>query len=457
MNARRHAACWIGALVACAAQAGPPGAFDAAWGADGRVVIAAQDSSFVSYAVAAVGDRLRLAGACGGPDGSEGCAAGLDPTGSPDPDYGLPAAPDPVVRARAIGLGPPPEPQSAAIFAGVDATGRVSWLRATNGGMRDIARLDASGRAADVAPRPIDLLGGEPGDQRIVALDGAGGTTVVAGGFRLPGGNFDVVVARLDDALQLDPTFNGTGVRRLAFDGNQASDDFVADVAVGPDGRVYVAVQVFPIGGGASSFWVTVFAPDGTLADGFGLAGRTQVPIAGAETLRIAVDAEGRVILAGGYAPVAGSPNLDIFVSRLTPAGLFDPSFGTAGVQRFPIDLVVQAQDLPNAVLVQPDGKPVVVGRAPDGERTGRFFVARLDTDGALDPAFGADGLVVAGFDRNASDGAFDEASAVVLDDERRLYVVGLHLASSGAALRAGAARLLTGLPGNAVFADDFE
>jgi uncharacterized delta-60 repeat protein len=67
-----------------------------------------------------------------------------------------------------------------------------------------------------------------------------------------------------------------------------------------------------------------------------------------------------------------------------------DPSFGTGGVvvETTPTELqVFSVRDL----LVQPDGKILVVGYS--AKNTTAVVVARLDTNGSLDPTFGSGGL----------------------------------------------------------------
>jgi hypothetical protein len=62
-------------------------------------------------------------------------------------------------------------------------------------------------------------------------------------------------------------------------------------------------------------------------------------------------------VLAGRVAP-SGGANPDIGVLRYTADGELDTSFGNAGILRNPSD----AWDQAHGVLIQPDGRIVVVG-----------------------------------------------------------------------------------------------
>jgi uncharacterized delta-60 repeat protein len=69
--------------------------------------------------------------------------------------------------------------------------------------------------------------------------------------------------------------------------------------------------------------------------------------------------------------------------------GDLDPDFGDNGIALLGI-----ADSGLGAAVIQPDGKIVVGGHAPDMSGQHELLVARLDTAGALDPSFGAGGIV---------------------------------------------------------------
>jgi uncharacterized delta-60 repeat protein len=98
----------------------------------------------------------------------------------------------------------------------------------------------------------------------------------------------------------------------------------------------------------------------------------------------VAVQDDGHIVVAGGRGGFA--------LIRLTAAGLLDSTFGSGGkmVLLFGPEAFQSAHD----VVIQPDGKILVVGRMLGPMSLG-ITVARLSVDGSLDSAgFGADGSV---------------------------------------------------------------
>ncbi|MGY2285001.1 hypothetical protein [Pseudomonas gingeri] len=105
---------------------------------------------------------------------------------------------------------------------------------------------------------------------------------------------------------------------------------------------------------------------------------------------------------------------------RVSPAGELDPGFGCSGkaLVQFPGSLSSQAND----VVFCPDGKILVVAKVDFAE--GAFFgLARLNSDGSMDGAFGEDGSLVGRFE------AVGESAGISLRrlHDGRILVFGLH------------------------------
>ncbi|HBI41724.1 MAG TPA: hypothetical protein DDY78_02575 [Planctomycetales bacterium] len=109
----------------------------------------------------------------------------------------------------------------------------------------------------------------------------------------------------------------------------------------------------------------------------------------------------------------------DFAVTRLLPDGTFDTSFGNGGTV---ITSLSNGDDSAQDVLVQPDGKIVVVGTVsyPGNGATTGFGIVRYNADGSLDASFGTDGKVVSTFG-----GVFAEPQAVALQPDGKIVVVG--------------------------------
>ena len=105
-----------------------------------------------------------------------------------------------------------------------------------------------------------------------------------------------------------------------------------------------------------------------------------------------------------------------------TPAGaadVLDPTFGTNGL----VTTDLGATEIAEAAAVQPDGKLVVVGIAAGGvgaSLVGDILVLRYKADGSLDTAFGAGGKVLLDFGDTA-----DSPAAVLVQSDGKIVVVG--------------------------------
>ena len=230
-------------------------------------------------------------------------------------------------------------------------------------------------------------------------------------------GEDDGLVARLlAGEGTLDPSFGGgDGLETPPFGG----DDFLRGVALQPDGRIVVAGYSFPGDGSSEAPFARLLENAGTFdttfADGFGSFsedfGSTDMQVED-----VALQADGRIVYTGGI-QTGGSRN--IIVGRLlTPSGDSDPSFG-GGTGRTVIDL--GAFDYASQLVIQPDGRIVVAGATsvtPNGLRDD-FAVARLLADGTPDPSFAGDGSTTIDF------GSSELGAGLVVQPDGKIVVVG--------------------------------
>src|SRR6185295_13396212 len=94
--------------------------------------------------------------------------------------------------------------------------------------------------------------------------------------------------------------------------------------------------------------------------------------------------------------------------------GTLDPFFGIDGRVTTTFPGGAEA----SALVLQPDGKLVAIGRASTGG-SGTFALARYDPDGLLDPFFGSGGRVTTGFSGDAA------ALAATLESDGGLVAAG--------------------------------
>jgi uncharacterized delta-60 repeat protein len=220
----------------------------------------------------------------------------------------------------------------------------------------------------------------------------------------------------------LDPTFSGDGKATFSIANLNATD-----VAVQADGKAVVAGTRTDSGGNVD-LALARFTVDGQPDSTFGNAGLTLTPLFNLYRERIhavAVAPDGKIVVVG---TVDGS----LLVYRYNTDGTVDTSFNGNG--RVILDLDDFAGDTEAFdVAVQPDGMVVVVGatyKVPDYD----FFVIRLTTNGELDrdipnPAGPIGTFLHRGFNADGvitiGFGGGDEANAVALDGAGNIYVAG--------------------------------
>ena len=192
-----------------------------------------------------------------------------------------------------------------------------------------------------------------------------------------------LVVAGLGGAAALaapgdqDASFDGDGVRTIDYGGV----DIANEVLVQPDGKIVTAGH----GNLNLDFMVSRLTPDGSPDASFGTAGNAGVNFGGFETGQAAaLQADGKIVVAGSTT-LGG--NSDFAVARFNANGSLDASFFEDGTKTVDYAGADTARD----VLVQPNGKIVVVG---SGGVLGDVMVTRLNTDGSNDLGFNGVGTV---------------------------------------------------------------
>jgi uncharacterized delta-60 repeat protein len=158
----------------------------------------------------------------------------------------------------------------------------------------------------------------------------------------------------------------------------------------------------------------------GTLDPNFQHAGKVAKAIGtGADrAFGMVVQPDGKVVVAG----VTFSNNnsvADIALVRFNPDGSIDPDFngGQPVVQSFST-----LNDVANAVTLQADGKILVAGYT-SVNNFGKFMIARFTTAGALDTAFGNNGLATVSF--TASTDVANGLTTMMVGGEEKIVAVG--------------------------------
>src|ERR1019366_994933 len=141
----------------------------------------------------------------------------------------------------------------------------------------------------------------------------------------------------------------------------------------------------------------------------FGSGGKTTIDFGGVDdAYASALQSDGKLVVVGS--PSAGVSPHDFAIARLSTNGTLDPTFGAGGkaIINFGGD------DIAQSVAIQPDGKILVAGET--GSTKG--VIARLNADGTLDSSFGTAGEVV--FNSSLSN-----ITAVLVRPDGRIVLVG--------------------------------
>ena len=197
--------------------------------------------------------------------------------------------------------------------------------------------------------------------------------------------NTNFGILRLKSDGTLDNNF-GTGGLVIA---ESDSIDQLQQIAIQPDGKVILGGTRF--NGGTVDVLIARYNEDGSIDQSFGNNGTVSIDIGTGSSdflTDIALDSNSN-ILASGHTDSAG--HFDIFVSRFDAAGNLDTSFGTQGTTLIDFGGNDAATDL----LIQEDGKIIVVGRGDNGMRAPTLIAARLLDSGILDDSFSGDGTAI--------------------------------------------------------------
>ncbi|MCS5642301.1 MAG: trypsin-like peptidase domain-containing protein, partial [Dehalococcoidia bacterium] len=197
--------------------------------------------------------------------------------------------------------------------------------------------------------------------------------------------NTNFGILRLKSDGTLDSNFGTDGLVIAESD----SIDQLQQIAIQPDGKVLLGGTRF--NGETVDILIARYNEDGSIDQSFGNNGTVSIDIGTGSSdflTDIALDSNSN-ILASGHTDSAG--HFDIFVSRFDAAGNLDTSFGTQGTTLIDFGGNDAATDL----LIQEDGKIIVVGRGDNGMRTPTLIAARLLDSGILDDSFSGDGTAI--------------------------------------------------------------
>lgn len=251
----------------------------------------------------------------------------------------------------------------------------------------------------------VSTTAADTGYQAALQPDGK----IVVAGYVFNGANNDFCIVRISSNGSLDTSFGGTGKVTV---GVSTIDDVGRGLVVQPDGKIVVAGYS---DASKNQFSLIRLLANGSLDKSFGETGKVLLTVSSTvdRGSAIALQPDGKIIVVG---QVFGSADFDFGVVRLNADGSLDNSFGTGGKLSLPVG---EADDWCRDVVVQPDGKILLVGSSDNGGAEA-FSVVRLTAEGALDITFGAGGQVVL-----AVGGTEDRAQTGLLQPDGRIILAG--------------------------------
>jgi uncharacterized delta-60 repeat protein len=256
---------------------------------------------------------------------------------------------------------------------------------------------------------------GASSDVEALRVDGAG-RVLVAGASRSPDGRSRVAIVRLLPDGRRDSSFSDDGEAILDVSWRYAQ---VESMVIDRDGGALVAISK----AGEDSVIVRV-ASAGEIDRSFGVGGIARVPGGRSWLHALALQRDGRIIAVGERAH-------DLVAARFTAEGRPDPAFSDDGVTIVAARKGIWAQDVAldrDRILIA--AAAVRSGRIGEGYDTTNtdFAVVALGADGALDDAFGDDGIAITPIGQEhppVGEADHDEPSRILIRPDGGVLLVG--------------------------------
>lgn len=239
-------------------------------------------------------------------------------------------------------------------------------------------------------------------------------------GGQVNGGNPDpdYVLVRCNPDGSLDTTFGAAGTGFVITEMNGYLGESIESIMVQPDGKIVVA-------GGADlepKVGLVRYNSDGTLDTTFGGGdGIVKFRFASSPSTEwdtvttAALQPDGK-ILVGGYILNYNTGNGRFALARILTDGTLDPTFGSAGIVRTDIG---QGGDAAHSLRVMPDGRILLGGTTHIGIGQNEFALVRYVDNGQLDPTFGINGILRTNIPGNGPD---EGSSLALLSDGKVLF-----------------------------------
>lgn len=261
-------------------------------------------------------------------------------------------------------------------------------------------------------------ISGERDFAKSLALQ-SDGKIIACGSYRV-GNRNQIALSRYNPDGSMDGTFGNNGISLNEYGTITVQE---CSIALQQSGKIVIAATYSPLPPATQSanFLLLRFNADGTQDMTFGSDGVTIVGgIGGCLSYDVAVLANQKIMLAGRSAGLNGPLlNGNISVGRFNADGTLDTAFGINGFVE--IDATLHFPNVGEAATtfeIDPEGRILVAGYLEKLTSDHDFILARLNTDGTPDTAFGNNGFAVADF------GGRDQATSLIITPDDK-YIIG--------------------------------